>query len=354
MNKITVSLLSLACSLPLHANPIELIGSDPHVITVHHQAQSGALTRPQSKVVYLQRLILSSEAKRILEERVLHEHVSDLNPEVGNAPLPKAVNLGLNGTPILDQGEHGTCVTFASTGAIDSVLGHGDYVSQFASLELGSYLVKINKIPVSGWEGSTGSTVLNQLTQYGVVPKSQQVGTYPLNDPDDTGTPMSIAQYTAKSVLPSNPKAKWAWGTIVSAQEVFRPNYDPNTTLVTIKKNLAKGNHITIGILLDSNPNIGDGIGAVGDYHAQNDAWIYTTTLDTDLKKGLFNLGHQVHVIGYDDTAVVRDPITKQADTGLFKVANSWGENAGHGGYYYISYNYAKHFLNEAQFVGIK
>lgn len=47
-----------------------------------------------------------------------------------------AVDLAMNDVPVLDQGSYGTCVTFASTGALDALVGQGDYIDQQCSLEL--------------------------------------------------------------------------------------------------------------------------------------------------------------------------------------------------------------------------
>ncbi len=38
---------------------------------------------------------------------------------------PEKVELGMNGVPVLNQGMHGTCVTFAVTAAVDAALGKG-------------------------------------------------------------------------------------------------------------------------------------------------------------------------------------------------------------------------------------
>ena len=67
--------------------------------------------------------------------------------------LPKRILLGMNNVPVLDQGSHGTCVTFAITAAIDAALSKGDYISQLCQLELGTYLEPMG-YSVSGWDGS--------------------------------------------------------------------------------------------------------------------------------------------------------------------------------------------------------
>ena len=94
----------------------------------------------------------------------------------------------MNGVPVLNQGRHGSCVTFAVTAAMDAVIGHGDYISQLCSLELGKSLEYNGYLP-SGWDGSLGPIVLNQFSRFGVVSKNDQaskscadVKEYPLAD----------------------------------------------------------------------------------------------------------------------------------------------------------------------------
>ena len=79
----------------------------------------------------------------------------------------------MNKVPVLDQGIHGTCVTFAVTGAIDAVIGKGDYVSQLCNLQLGSYLEK-HGYGMSGWNGSHAIYVINQIEQFGIINMEKQ------------------------------------------------------------------------------------------------------------------------------------------------------------------------------------
>src|SRR5437879_1335677 len=91
---------------------------------------------PAKKEVVLMNIRLTAKEQQAIfnyKPKISHKTSSDFN-------LPPAINLGMNGVPVLDQGKHGSCVTFATTAAIDAVLGKGDYVSQLCSLELGSTL----------------------------------------------------------------------------------------------------------------------------------------------------------------------------------------------------------------------
>ena len=53
-------------------------------------------------------------------------------------------------------------------------------------------------------------------------------------------------------------------------------------------------------------------------------------------------------ITGYDDKAVAYDLNGKQ-HVGLLTLRNSWSENAGDNGNYYMTYDYFKKYASEAQ-----
>src|SRR5688572_12138650 len=131
--------------------------------------------------------------------------ISESSTTFTAAKLPAGVNLGMNGTPVLDQGRHGSCVTFATTAAIDAILGKGDYISQLCNLELGTHLEKYG-YTFSGWDGSYGPVVLDQLMHFGLVnKKNEQISScagviaYPKNDGNDVGNEMTLAEFKRMS-----------------------------------------------------------------------------------------------------------------------------------------------------------
>src|SRR3990167_9656739 len=89
---------------------------------------------------------------------------------LAGSKTPAAIQLGMNGVPVLNQGRHGSCVTFSARAALNSALGKGDYISQLCSLELGTHLERNGYIP-SGWNGSWGPLVLEQALRFGIVAK---------------------------------------------------------------------------------------------------------------------------------------------------------------------------------------
>ena len=60
------------------------------------------------------------------------------------------------------------------------------------------------------------------------------------------------------------------------------------------------------------------------------------------------NAGHAIIVIGYNDNAVITNPIDNSRHKGVLKLRNSWGEKAGDHGDYYMSYDYFKLMAEES------
>ena len=346
MRKWSIFVLSLTLSGALSAKSVEFIGVIPVVISASDDLKPYAGRK--SQVVFVQNIHLSSNAQRVLKARL--DHISE---DIGLGAIhgvPTRVNLGMNGTPVLDQGAHGSCVTFAMTGAFDAVLGKGDYISQLCSLELGAYLYQHGRSDYSGWNGSMGTVVLKQLNDYGVVPKSYQqeygcagVKHYPLRTASNTGKPMSISEYTANSI----PLSFATWQVLADTEEVFSNNFNPVALLRTVKKHLREGHRVTLGILLDDTSGEA---GALATYKKAYDTWVLTPEIIKKMKQGGMQAGHEMIIIGYDDYAVAYTKDGKPSK-GVFIVRNSWGKQSGDSGNFYISYDYFKALCDEAQVI---
>jgi len=347
------------CSVVLsttQANPVDFIGYKPVTISTQTTSSNGYSVITKPKVIFVQKIALSPEAKIALKGRINEMEATAASPyqaaTINSTSLPKSVNLGMNGTPVLDQGAHGTCVTFAVTGVIDAAIGKGDYVSQLCSLSLGTYLANMGKISYSGWDGSWGSTVLNQLNTYGVFPISVQkasgcagVRNYPLNNANDTAKPMTIAQYMIPTTKPLSSFV--SWGILADPTSTFSPNYKGSALLAQVKNKLSKGNRLTFGMLLDDTQ--GDA-GALGSYRKTYDTWVLTPSIIAKAKNGRLDAGHEMIIIGYNDAAIAKTRDGKTS-TGLLILRNSWGKYAGDGGNYYMSYDYFIALADEAAFV---
>lgn len=339
---------ALILSTQLYASAVEIIGNIPVVIEYDNEDYS-PIKKEQHKVI-VQQLRLSPAAKKVLAKRV-EENALPESDLLHDTQVDPYVNLGMNGTPALDQGVHGSCVTFAATAAIDAIIGKGDYISQLCSLSLGTYLYRHKMIDNSGWDGTFGADVLQQHQSYGLVTKKYQyddgcagVKRYPTNTASNTGKPMSINEYTSNSF----PLADYAtWEHLVELEDSFSKDHNPVALLREVRKHLRNGNRIIFGALIDVEAKHA---GALGSYQKAHDSWILTREITNHVKRGDISGGHQMLIIGYDDQAVVVDEQGK-AHKGLLIIRNSWGPRAGHSGNFYMSYNYFKTLCDEAQVI---
>lgn len=267
---------------------------------------------------------------------------------------PASASLGMNGTPVLDQGRHGSCVTFAVTGALDAILGKGDHVSQLCSLELGSYLEPYGYRP-SGWDGSFGPWIIDQLLNYGYVSKEDQLagkcGTsteYPVADKDDNGAPLSLEDYKKVSTTLGDHLTYYPLLTYFE-----RLQWDMNSTkdgdrlIERVKETISQRTKndekiaVTFATLLPVNHCHN---GACARVNKDQDTWALTDSIkyDQKIKFG----GHEMIITGYDDNAVAVDNEGK-THKGLFTLRNSWGTDAGDNGNYYITYDFFRQFADE-------
>lgn len=266
-----------------------------------------------------------------------------------NPIYPPAIDLGMNNVPVLDQGKHGSCVTFATTAAIDAVLNKGDYISQLCQLSLGSYLEKNAYVP-SGWDGSLGYLVLNQMMAFGIAPKADEkfnqcggLTAYPLKQESEEGKGMTPEQFKAIS---QNIESKFYSIQLMNpAQRFEKQMADKNQaeqTFNQMKAALMKGHRVLIGVFLQMSPFCSSV--ACASRNTANDTWAITEELD--LPPTFFG-GHEMVVTGYDDKAVAIDKKGNK-HRGLLTLRNSWGDNVGDNGNYYMSYDYFKKFVMEA------
>lgn len=271
--------------------------------------------------------------------------------------LPAKVEVNMNGVPVLDQGQHGTCVTFATTAALDSLLQKGDYVSPLCNLMLGKYLAPRSYYP-SGWNGSIGPYVLSQIEQFGIVTKAAQhaqgcagMKKYPIEDTDDINRHsfQDIREYKS---LSQNLNEQVFWKPILTFEDRFAqtpaPEYQPVAVLKTVKTVLADKTpnlqtRITFGVML---PYLHCSVGACASYHKNYDTWALSKEIIDDNNPDFG--GHEMMIIGYDDKAVAKD---KDGTThkGLLKLRNSWGNSVGDNGDYYMSYDFFKKYALEVQ-----
>ncbi len=353
MKKALLSAAILAVmSTPAVASAVKVVGTLPVVVdtSIHRQARSlDSLRQLPPKIVSLMKIELSPSAQKHLKNR-MHKVMNKPSHLTTNhsQSLPNSYQVGMNNVPVLDQGYHGSCVTFANTGAVDAGLGQGDYASQLCSLSLGKYLASQDHSYPSGWDGSWGPIVLKQLFEYGIVSMENQhqngcggLTDYPTHS-YSTGGQTTTSEYATMS---ESIKSSLSWTPIFFTDEIATNDSDSDAHLEAVKEALAKGQRVTFGVLLDvyygSN-------GAVGSYHKHNDTWMLTDAIQKDLEDGYINAGHEMIITGYDDDATVTAP-DGTVNKGLLTLRNSWGKFAGDNGNYYMSYDHFKALALEAQ-----
>lgn len=335
--------LSLAVSSSLYAQDVKVVGTIDTPVNTRQNQTLSANSLPHS--IKLLKVELTQPAVNALNKRAAQ--VSNQSKTlITSSHLPPKVELGMNNVPVLDQGNFGTCVTFASTAAVNAALNAGDYISQLCQLQLGNYLQE-NGYNSSGWDGSLGRYVLSQMETYGIVSKAQQkaVGCgqlteYPHNQVPETNiTPEEFHQ------LSENINQQVSWSPIL---DIFTAmdRTDTTKTVNDIKQALNEHDRVTFGVLLlDFDLGM---MGAVGTNHANFDTWVLTPEIARDIFLRPMFGGHEMIITGYDDDAIAIDDQGRQ-HKGLFTLRNSWGNKIGDKGNFYMSYDYFKVLVIEAQ-----
>ncbi len=318
---------------------------------------SNAVALPLKKTVMLMNLKLTTQQKKTLLSQQPNKGqgpaAAQATPSTTN--LPRQYFRGMNGTPVLDQGMHGTCVTFAVTAAVDAVLGKGDYISQLCSLQLGSYFEQKGYLP-SGWDGTDGSFALNQIIGFGIINKTTQktkacggLNDYPVLNSQLVGSPMLLDEFKESS---ENLNEKIIWDPMLTLSQ--RLEWDEksakqaNDLLNEVKKTIVtrkpyQDTRLTFATIL---PIDYCGVGACARFHADNDTWALTHAIVQDQNHNFAS--HQMIIIGYNDDAVAVDN-EGYSHQGLLTLRNSWGVDAGDQGNYYMTYDFFKAFVIDIQ-----
>jgi hypothetical protein len=311
--------------------------------------------KPANKKVALMNIQLSPREKYLFFNMNAYSAPESSTPK----SLPTQVNLGMHGVPVLNQGVHNSCVTFANTAAIDALLGKGDYISQLCHLNLGRYL-KLKGYYPSGWDGSVGPVVLDQIFRFGIVNTTKQkqhscggVMEYPTNNLEGIGNPMTLEEFNALSENLATPEVIFTWQPIFSLADRLLENKSSAShgarLLLKIKKDLAANRKsissmITFGVFLPYN---NCSAGACADHHFKNDTWAITNSMRNNTIP--LELGaHEMVVTAYDDYAVAVDR-EGTIHTGLLTLRNSWGNDVGDNGDYYMTYEFFITYAMEAQ-----
>lgn len=335
-------LLCSSIATKLLADDIQVIGSFTHPL-MHKSMKREALDVP-TETQFL-KIKLSEKAKKAfaLQQREALIHKATLVKTM----LPSKIELGMANVPVLNQGKYGSCVTFAVTAAVDAIINKGDYISQLCQLELGNYLAHLG-YQSSGWNGTLGRYALAQMDLFGIVNKTNELemGCGELHAyPMEGEIPQTMIHPEAFHQISESLKQNHvAWSPILDViQAVDRMNTEK--TLNEVKLSLNKGNRVAFAVLL---PDLDLGFGgAVGTHNTMHDSWVLTPIIGRDLYMRDTLAGHEMVITGYDDDAVAQDDDGYQ-HKGLLTLRNSWGENRGDKGTFYMSYDYFKLLVIEA------
>jgi len=317
------------------------------------------LNNGETKIIRLMNIQLSKKTAQQLTDNLsyLLKHPMKKN-RLQLSDLPPQKYNGMNGEPVLDQGEWGTCATFAVTGAINALypLLHDASISQLCNLEFSRTLDSGSS---GAWDGSFGYIVLDQISNYGYIDfhYQTQVGCgglkkYPAYS-GNNGLPMPLTDFAANSHHEFTDKD---WVAIWKYDGHFSP-LDPETAekaLAQVKTALNSGYRVVFGTLLDGNVNQ---IGALGTYDGVSyDTWVMTPEIQRDIQNGVFLDGHEIIIDGYDDNACAtyndEQSKTQKQQCGLLRIRNSWSDQVGDQGDYYMSYDHFKGMAIEVYAIG--
>lgn len=316
---------------------------------------------------------LNSTAAKFFKATLLQQN-NNSQIKAAVSSLPSAINLGMNKTPILDQGIFFSCVTFATTAALDAALGKGDYISQLCLLELMTYFNQ-NNYYHSPWEDSTPDIVIHTIQEFGIINKTNQqlsvcgnIKDYPpisshINPSSLTLSPTDYHKYSenifhnlmgenqiAFRELYSLPDNFYGDDPKTLANDAYR-SINPNEALQVIKTSLAQGNRVVVGMLVDLNPTeMKAQYFARGHYQRPYDTWFLTNAIKehlNDVMKYKAWGGHEVILYGYDDNAVALDKDGKK-EKGLFLVRNSYGKRPPNKGIEFMTYDFLKLLSTDA------
>ncbi|NRB46416.1 MAG: DUF4384 domain-containing protein [Saprospiraceae bacterium] len=226
----------------------------------------------------------------------------------GGAGLPPRVSLQNYAPRRLHQGQQGSCVGWASAYAARTIL-HSRATGQDPNQAAFSPSYLYNQIHLDGCQGAYMLDAMKAMSQNGGVPFSdfryneRSCSAQPNNNLISKGRQFRIKGYNRLTLGANNYKVD----------------------IEGMKQNLAQGAPVVIGMMVG---------GSFMSRMLGQDSWVPS---QRDYSMRGFG-GHAMCVIGYDDNK----------NGGSFHVMNSWGEDWGNRGNFWVTYRDFEHFTKEA------
>jgi hypothetical protein len=273
---------------------------------------------------------LSNKAYQILNTKTHSLHHRAL---VTASNLPAEKQLGMSNVPVLDQEDSPFEAVFASTAAIDAALNRGDHISQLCLIKLSNYMSPIPD------QGVILQQALSRLENYGFVMKRRQ------KDAKCEELPfINYENYHQYSKDLSNNGI--VWSPILDLNKALYERTNTEKTLAEIQHVLNQDRRATVSFLTVQTAS--EDHGTTGSYRAKNDTWLLSAKIERDLYNHVEFFFHSMIITGYDNNAITVDD-EGQKHKGLLTLRSSWGNEAGDHGDFYMSYDYFRVLVIEAQ-----
>lgn len=258
-------------------------------------------------VDFLSELLVQAMASWNAEEENLDEIPQDLDINDNTTGLPASVDLSGKFPPIGDQGEYGTCVTWAVGYNLKTALNGID--NQWSASQLAQASNQTSPkdlflaIPASQKGSNCNGTQFESAMDQLITRGSASLATVP---------------YTSLGNCSQSPQSNWtqeaADNKLVNYRKIADKNNASSMTVDNFKAYLAEGRPVAIGARL-------------GDRFMH---WNSSAVIDYDTYQnpGMQHAYHAMVLAGYDDN--------RQA----FKVINTWGSSWGNAGTIWVDYNF--------------
>lgn len=252
---------------------------------------------------------------RPASQQALDRYKDYVDGKASGAPTPAQVSLKRRQSPVKDQQQRGTCVAFAIVAAMEAAYNaNGQLVD--LSEEDAYWTLKAGRSCQSG-------TFLEffQLAQLSANGVSTERDWPYRGNPAELGCPRATVSRPAQAAQ----NAKWAPSTFWSI---------PRGDSLTQDTGVYANNPRQIESWLATGHEVYIAVSVAGDLSQRG---VIDVLLDERGELTSSWAGHAMLIVGYD-----------KANGGTFEVKNSWGTQAGDGGYIKLSYDYIRVYARQA------